>query len=110
MEEILMPPVTTRLVWDGQSCLVLHEGVRVEFPTLPCVPGLCRSVGHTTDRYHCLHIVRLAYVPAARVHEIRESAGHRREMTASEVTAVHAWMTLLVSDIRAAAYRLAAGG
>jgi hypothetical protein len=84
--------------------------MRLEMPSLPCVPGLCLHAKHATDRYHCKHVARLDYAPAVRVQEIRESAGERREMTGSEATALHAWMTLLVTDVRAAAYRLAAGG
>lgn len=108
--DIDLPPITTRLLWDGRLCVLQHEGVRLEMPTLPCVPGLCQHVERTTDRYHCKHVARLDYSPVVRVQEIRESAGERREMTAGEVMALHAWMTLLVSDVRAAAYRLAAGG
>jgi hypothetical protein len=88
----------------------MHEGIRLEMPSLPCVPGLCAHAQHVTDRYHCRHIVRLDYAPVVRVQEVRESAREPRDLTGGEVNALHAWMTLLVSDVRAAAYRLAAGG
>jgi hypothetical protein len=105
-----LPPIQTRVLWDGRVCVVLHEGIRLEMPALPCVPGLCAHAARATDRYHCRHIARLDYSPVVRVCEVRESAGERREMSGSEVTAVQAWLALLVADVRAAAYRLAAGG
>lgn len=105
-----LPPIQTRLLWDGRVCVVQHDGMRVEMPTLPCVPGLCPHYKFSQDRYRCVHIVRLDYAPVVRVQELRESASERREMSSGEATAVHAWMTMLMADIRAAAYRLAAGG
>jgi hypothetical protein len=105
-----LPPIPTRVLWDGRLFVIHHEGIRLEMPSLPCVPCLCPQAKHTTDRYRCRHIVRLDYAPTVRVQEIRESAGERRDMTSDEAAALYAWMTLLVSDVRAAAYRLAAGG
>lgn len=108
--EMELPPIPTRVLWDGRLCLVQHEGIRLEMPTLPCVPGLCAHARHTTDRHRCRHIARLDYAPAVRVQEVRESAGERRDMSGSETASLNAWMQQLVSDVRAAAYRLAAGG
>lgn len=108
--EMDLPPIPTRVLWDGRLCVIQHEGIRLEMPALPCVPGVCVHAKHAADRYHCRHIARLDYAPAVRSQELRESAGARREMTSDEAAALHAWMTLLVADVSAAAYRLAAGG
>jgi hypothetical protein len=92
----MIAELPVRLLWDGRVCIVRQDGIEVRLSWRPAVLSAM--------------VVEMDYAPAVRVQELREMGCARRDMTVAEATAVHAWMALLITDVRAAAQRLAAGG
>lgn len=92
----MIAELPVRLLWDGRVCIARQDGIEVRLTWRPAVLSAL--------------VEEVDYAPAMRVQELRERGCARRDMTPAEATAVHAWMSLLVADVRAAAQRLAAGG